>query len=319
MSEAALRKELADTKEELAKARKALQVANSHGEKDAEHRLAEYHESSMELAMGLSECFEVLQQAGHGDLSARVGEATLRSSDELIANLGKALNDTLTEISSQHVRMDEYHASSMDLAMGLSECFQVLAAVRAGDLDARVGEATLSSSDELMQNLAVSINQTIEEQATLINRQRFAIKELSTPILQVWDSVLALPVIGVVDSKRAAEIMEKLLSEIKNRQARYVILDITGVEVVDTKTADHFIKMIRAAELIGSKCLFTGISPAIAQTLVELGIDLSAISTMRDLQEGLKECLRLMRQEETVTNTAMATTTAPRGSPVSLI
>ena len=201
------------------------------------------------------------------------------------------------ELEDQRARVDEYHTSSMELAMGLSECFQVLADAREGNLFARVGEETLASTDELIANLAKSLNDTIDEvqhQMEIIQRQQFAIQELSTPILQLWDNVVALPVIGVVDTKRSADIMERLLSEIVARQSKFVILDITGVEVVDTKTADHFVKMIRASQLLGARCVLTGIRPAVAQTLVDIGMDLTAIATMANLQEGLKECLRQM-------------------------
>lgn len=132
----------------------------------------------------------------------------------------------------------------------------------------------------------------LDQKLEIIERQRSAIQELSTPVLQLWDSVLAMPVIGVVDTRRSADIMERLLSEITTNQSRYVILDITGVEVVDTKTADHFVKVIKAAELLGTSCILTGIRPAVAQTLVEIGVDLSSITTLRNLKEGLKECLR---------------------------
>ncbi|MDD5308645.1 MAG: STAS domain-containing protein [Deltaproteobacteria bacterium] len=138
----------------------------------------------------------------------------------------------------------------------------------------------------------------LDQKLEIIGRQQLAIQELSTPILQLWDNVLALPVIGVVDSKRSADIMERLLSEITIKQSRFVILDITGVEVVDTKTADHFIKVIKAAELLGTRCILTGIRPAVAQTLVEIGVDLSSIITLRNLQDGLRECLRQMAEHE---------------------
>jgi anti-anti-sigma regulatory factor len=138
----------------------------------------------------------------------------------------------------------------------------------------------------------------LDQKLEIIERQQLAIQELSTPILQLWDNVLALPVIGVVDSKRSADIMERLLSEITIKQSRFVILDITGVEVVDTKTADHFIKVIKAAELLGTRCILTGIRPAVAQTLVEIGVDLSSIITLRNLQDGLRECLRQMAEHE---------------------
>ena len=132
----------------------------------------------------------------------------------------------------------------------------------------------------------------------IIEEQRFAILELSTPVLQVWDDIIALPIIGIVDTRRAADIMERLLSEIQTRQSRFVILDITGVEVVDTKTADHFIKVVKAAELLGARCLLTGIRPAVAQTLVEIGVDLSSVTTERNLKEALRGCLRIRRQEQ---------------------
>jgi len=197
-------------------------------------------------------------------------------------------------------RLEEYHNSSMELAMGISECFQVLSEVRRSNLGARVSESTLSSSDELMANLGRSLNDAIaeiEEQMETIQRQQFAIQELSTPVLQLWDDVLALPVIGTVDTHRSADIMERLLTEVTQRQSKFVILDITGVEVVDTRTADHFIKVIKAAELLGATCLLTGIRPAVAQTLVDLGVDLSTIATLRNLQEGLRHCLDRMGQQ----------------------
>ncbi len=144
----------------------------------------------------------------------------------------------------------------------------------------------------------------LAEKLRIIERQREAIEELSTPILQVWDDILALPVIGVVDSKRSMDIMERLLAEIVARQSRFVILDITGVEVVDTKTADNFIKIIKAAELLGTKCILTGLRPAVAQTLVAIGVDLSSTITLRNLQEGLRECLRQLEKRR-VANAAL--------------
>ncbi len=155
----------------------------------------------------------------------------------------------------------------------------------------KVIKAQEKAENDLREKLAF-----ITEQNELILRQRTAIQELSTPVLQLWKNVLALPIIGVVDSSRCAEIMERLLFEITEKQAHYVILDITGVEVVDTKTADHFVKMIRAAELLGSSCLLTGIRPAVAQTLVEIGVDLSSITTLRNLEDGLQACLSRTRK-----------------------
>lgn len=264
-------------------------------------QLERYHDTSMELALGLSEFSRVLQELRAGNLDARVGEATLSSGDEMVTKLSAALNETIDEIQRQHLRVDEYHESSMELAMGLSECFEVLQEVREGNLGARVSEAVLSSSEELLANFGKSLNDTtseIQDHLETIRRQQVAIRELSTPILQLWENVLALPVIGTVDTMRSAEIMELLLARITETQCLYVILDITGVEVVDTKTADHFIKVIKAAELLGTTCFLTGMRPAVAQTLVDIGVDLSEIRTLRNLKEGLNQCRRLMDERE---------------------
>lgn len=208
------------------------------------------------------------------------------------------LEKTLEE---QAGHLEQYHASTMELAIGLSDCFQVLDEARKGNLGARVDSTTSNSSEEIVARMGQALNDTmndLERQIETIARQQMAIQELSTPVLQLWDDVLALPVIGIVDTRRSAEIMERLLTEVTERQTRYVILDITGVELVDTKTADHFIKVIKAAELLGAKCIMTGIRPAVAQTMVEIGIDLSSVITLRNLQQGLAECLRLMGHEK---------------------
>ncbi len=238
---------------------------------------------------------EVLSAAADGDLSARL---ELTSSEPEVQAFQAKINKLLLHFQ-EHT--ENYHNSSMELAMGLSECFQVMADVRSGNLDASVGELTTGSSEELIAKLGTGLNETIaeiREQIDTIERQRYAIRELSTPILQLWDNVLALPVIGLVDTRRSADIMERMLAEIVNQQSQFVILDITGVDVVDTRTADYFIKVIRAAELLGAQCFLTGIQPAVAQTLVEIGVDLTSLKTLRNLQEGLKECLRSGAQKE---------------------
>ncbi len=143
------------------------------------------------------------------------------------------------------------------------------------------------------QELAAQLIRERERNEVLEQLQN-AVQELSAPILEVWDDVLALPVIGLVDEIRSADMMERLLKAITNKQSRFVILDITGVEVVDTATADRFIKLVRAVELLGSRCVLTGTRAAVAQTLVSLGVDLGPLTTLRTFKHGLKECLRAM-------------------------
>ncbi|EYF01624.1 STAS domain-containing protein [Chondromyces apiculatus] len=126
----------------------------------------------------------------------------------------------------------------------------------------------------------------------LVERLRLAIDEISTPILELWDDVLALPLIGVVDSRRSMQIMERLLEEIVRRQSRHVIIDVTGVEIIDTRTADYFLKLIKAVALLGARCRITGVRPAVAQTLVELGIEFGGVRASRNLKHALRDILR---------------------------
>lgn len=206
--------------------------------------------------------------------------------------------------------------ATMNMALSMSECFAVLDSVRQGHLDARVSEESINTSDDLMQQFATTLNGTIadiESQIDTIQRQQNTqaameslVRELQTPILQLWEDVLALPVIGMVDSRRSQDMMETLLNEIVVHRCKYVIIDITGVEIVDTRTADHFVKVMKSAELLGTRCVMTGIRPAVAQTLVELGVDLSSIRTLRNLEEGLRDCLRDMDVRKTAVDTRKA-------------
>jgi rsbT co-antagonist protein RsbR len=136
-----------------------------------------------------------------------------------------------------------------------------------------------------------------EGKTVLIDRLRYSIDELSNPILEVWDDVLAMPIIGVVDSRRTADMVQRLLAEVARTQASFVIVDLTGVEVVDTKTADHLIKLIRKVEVVGARCVLTGIRPAVSETLVDIGVDFGRLTTLRNLKHGLREALRFARRE----------------------
>lgn len=133
------------------------------------------------------------------------------------------------------------------------------------------------------------------ENEDLIARLRSAVKELSTPVLEVWDGVLALPVVGVVDSQRGAEMTDRLLHELTRTRARFVLIDLTGVEILDTGTAARFVQLARAVELLGAKCVLTGIRPAVAQALVHLDVGFGALLTMHNLKHGLHYCLSRLR------------------------
>jgi len=135
-------------------------------------------------------------------------------------------------------------------------------------------------------------NRELAAKLEMIEMQQAAIRELSTPIIEVWASVLCLPVVGIVDSQRSAEMTETLLETIVTKQAKLAIIDITGIDVMDTKTADHFIKMAKAVRLLGAECIISGINPAIAQTLTHIGVDLTGLRTLRSLRDALQIYLR---------------------------
>ncbi|WP_437778338.1 PAS domain-containing protein [Sorangium sp. So ce1097] len=132
----------------------------------------------------------------------------------------------------------------------------------------------------------------LKSRIEIIELQQKVIRDLSTPIIEVWDGVLTLPMVGVVDSKRAADVMDDLLAAIADKRARFAILDLTGVEVVDTKTASYLIELVRAIRLLGAEGVITGIRPNVAQTMVSLGLDLSGIATVGNLRAGLKLCMQ---------------------------
>jgi len=131
-----------------------------------------------------------------------------------------------------------------------------------------------------------------EQNRELVSRLRMTLEALSTPVIEVARDVLALPVIGVVDTERSARMTEKLLEEVTRARARFVVIDLTGVAVVDTSTADRFLKLAASLKLLGTECVICGIQPAVAQTLVAIGVDLSALVTQRDLQHALEYCER---------------------------
>jgi len=139
-------------------------------------------------------------------------------------------------------------------------------------------------------------NRELAAKLETIEMQQAAIRELSTPIIEVWAGVLCLPVVGIVDSQRSAEMTETLLETIVAKQARTAIIDITGIDVMDTKTADHFIKMAKAVRLLGSECIISGINPGIAQTLTHIGVDLTGVRTLRSLRDALQFHLREIEQ-----------------------
>lgn len=150
----------------------------------------------------------------------------------------------------------------------------------------------LWSTTEVLDRLGLFTAQIYQEsREDIILRQQQEMLELSAPVIQIWQDVVMVPIIGVLDSARTQIIMEKLLEAIVNTSSKIAILDITGVPTVDTATAQHLIKTVSAAKLMGARCIISGIRPQIAQTIVHLGIELNEITTEASMFDALRLAL----------------------------
>ena len=208
----------------------------------------------------------------------------------------------------------------------LSRLEDVLASAAAMKLDVRVvvtEDDELSSTEEainvLLEDFAALLaerrqaERELHEKLQTIQRQQDAINELSTPVIKVWEGLLVLPIIGTLDSQRTLRMMESLLQQIVATGSRIAILDITGVPVVDTMVANHLIKTITAAGLMGAECILSGISPTIAQTIVHLGIDLSGIKTKSTMMEAIRYAFRVNGQRIVTVKTEQEEAAAEEG------
>lgn len=142
----------------------------------------------------------------------------------------------------------------------------------------------------------------LDEGEKIVRKQQEAIRELATPVLQLREGLLILPIIGLLDSARARGLTEQLLNTIRSNRAKVVVVDVTGVLTIDSKVANHIMQTVEASRLMGAKIIISGISPAIAQTMVTIGVDLSKVSTISDLQAGIDEADQLLGYRVTKRN-----------------
>jgi rsbT co-antagonist protein RsbR len=143
-------------------------------------------------------------------------------------------------------------------------------------------------------DIGIHCDVLFHERERTIRRQSEAIRELSTPVLQIRDRLLLLPLIGVLDSHRAQMITENLLKAIRANRAKVVVMDVTGVATIDTKVAEHLVQTVTAARLMGALVIVTGVSAEVAQSMVALGVDLAPLTTVGDLQGGVEDAERLL-------------------------
>ncbi|MBA3586594.1 MAG: STAS domain-containing protein [Chloroflexi bacterium] len=159
--------------------------------------------------------------------------------------------------------------------------------------DAPVLSSVLDAYEPAANRIAVTVGVSfVQERERVIRRQQLAIRELSTPVLKVRDQLLILPIIGALDAARARQLTEQLLTGIRENRAKVVVIDITGVPTIDMPVAEHLVQAVRASALMGARVIITGLSADIAQTLVNLGVDLSMMQSVGDLQGGIEEAER---------------------------
>ena len=212
----------------------------------------------------------------------------------------------------QHTHWDRFFSATLDDAY-ISSCRRV------GEAHARIGLAlnsyfagmnvslsilteelyddSLSTSEygvtvrAITKLMHLDTSQVVEAFSRIVTKQLSdqsrAMMEMSTPVTALWDDILMLPVVGLIDSRRAQDIMTAMLAKIAETRSRVIILDISGVAVVDTAVANHVIKITKATKLMGCECIISGVSPAIAQTMVELGIDVGDVRTTSTLRDAL--------------------------------
>ena len=160
---------------------------------------------------------------------------------------------------------------------------------RAGLESGDAFQSYISLEKVAFMDLGIIVDVLVFERQRVIRQQQDAIRELSTPVLQIRDRLLLLPIIGVIDTHRARLITESLLTTIRQTRAKAVVMDITGVATIDSKVANHLLQTVSAARLMGASVVVTGLSADVAQSLVALGIDLGKLRTVGDLQGGLEE------------------------------
>lgn len=153
------------------------------------------------------------------------------------------------------------------------------------------------SVNSLMQSLDIARADSgrylreLSERIEQIEKQREAIDTLSVPVIEVWSGVLCIPIVGVLDSRRAADITTTLMETVVRKKAKYAIIDLTGIEVMDTSSADHFLRMARSVTLLGARCALSGIHPNIARTIIHMGLDLGGLKSFRSMREALRYCV----------------------------
>jgi rsbT co-antagonist protein RsbR len=233
-----------------------------------------------------------LREQSRTFLSALQNATQRGSLDEMSGDGWSTVRDFLTDLSRSRAQAGFSPTETATFVLSLKQpLFDRLRGEMNGDSDALADEMWRASAliDKLGLHTAESFQQSRED---IIGRQQRELMELSTPVVQLWDDVLALPLVGTLDSARTQVVMETLLQKIVDTGAAIAIIDITGVPTVDTLVAQHLLKTIAATRLMGADCIISGIRPQIAQTIVHLGVNLGEVITKATLADAFEVALK---------------------------
>jgi rsbT co-antagonist protein RsbR len=216
-----------------------------------------------------------------------LGTAVRSGSTDIDSAAYKPLREFLEGVSRSRAQQGFTSAETAAFIFSFKQpLFNQLRADNASDADALARD--IWSSTQVLDNLGLHTVKTYQlTREAIIQRQQEEMLELSTPVVKLWDGILALPMIGTLDSARTQIVMESLLNRIVETGSQIAILDITGVPTVDTLVAQHLLKTVTALRLMGAECIISGVRPQIAQTIVHLGVDLQGVTTKATLADAL--------------------------------
>ena len=235
---------------------------------------------------------EELEQQGAQFLSLLAAASKNKHAGDLANPASKPLRDFLEGFSRSRVQQGFSSSETATFIFSLKRPLFEQLRVQAGK-DAELLATEIWGATELLDTLGLHTVSTFQRsREELINRQQREMLELSTPVVKLWDGILALPMIGTLDSARTQVVMESLLQRIVETGSQIAILDITGVPTVDTLVAQHLLKTVAALRLMGAECIISGIRPQIAQTIVHLGVDLQGVITKATLADALSFALK---------------------------
>ena len=248
--------------------------------------------------LSVAERQEVTRQS-RDFLDALIAASKKGSLDNLSGSDWNRVREILADLSASRAKGGYTPSETAGFVFSLKRpLFSTLLEELGGDASA-LGDA-LWQATELLDSLGLFTTETYQKtREDIISRQQQELLELSTPVVRLWENILALPLIGTLDSGRTQVVMQNLLDAIVETRSDFAIIDITGVPVVDTLVAQHLLKTVAAARLMGADCLISGIRPQIAQTIIHLGVDLTNVTTKATLADAF--AIALKRSGQTVT------------------